>query len=423
MSLSQDEIRAAFATASSSLRFLFAEAEIDDQLQGALFQAGFTTIRLFSRIAEDAAELKGILKDDFGCDPATGLVNRVKAARLLSAWSTARDSASKEDEAKAESKLTSLPRPVGSTEYHAMRVAYEGVYGTLSNKYCPSRHFVGIKLEQVEENEPRVELLRDVTSRDDAEASFVGASVDDRGVVRVNRTSAPNSRRPRDPEELRLRHRVLGNAWFFTKFKHGQRAWLQDFSPSVLPAFSDYLLGKSVHGLRFRGYNGREEGPSWHTILSFEYEVRKWVYQQVVDKGVSLKSAFESAEENADLRDRFLVTPLALDSSARTSLSVGPSSSWLGEGKGRGQGGKGQWGNSGSKGKGGKKGKNRDSPYGKGKGRGKGSTPDGRQICYAFNDGSCQGNCGRVHVCLICLQNHAAKDHYSAKGSGKPTGS
>jgi len=60
------------------------------------------------------------------------------------------------------------------------------------------------------------------------------------------------------------------------------------------------------------------------------------------------------------------------------------------------------------------------------------STPDGRQICYKFNDlhGNCKGECNRVHVCAICLDpGHKATDpaHHSSsastgKGAGKSKG-
>ena len=37
-----------------------------------------------------------------------------------------------------------------------------------------------------------------------------------------------------------------------------------------------------------------------------------------------------------------------------------------------------------------------------------GTTPDGRQICFAFNNPSenCKGKCGRVHCCRKCFGEH-----------------
>ena len=38
----------------------------------------------------------------------------------------------------------------------------------------------------------------------------------------------------------------------------------------------------------------------------------------------------------------------------------------------------------------------------------KSKTPDGRLICYAFNNPreKCAGGCGKVHCCQICLEKH-----------------
>ena len=33
-------------------------------------------------------------------------------------------------------------------------------------------------------------------------------------------------------------------------------------------------------------------------------------------------------------------------------------------------------------------------------------TPDGREICYGYNKESCEGGCGRVHVCQLRLKSH-----------------
>ena len=387
-SLSPDEIKAALATASSSLRFLLCDSGLSDLTQARLFQAGFSDLRLFGRIAEDVDDLKVVLRDEFRLDHTTSLAARVEVARFIGAWQAARDQVSKEDEAKSDARLSRLPRPVPSSEYAAMRLAYEAAYDKLAVQFTPSKHFMGIKLEQVEDNEPRAEPLRDVTSRDDAESSFLGADVDERGVLRVKRASASGARPPRDPEELRTRHRVLGNAWLFCKFKHGTRAWLNDFSPDVLPTFSDYILGRHVNGLRVGNAGKGDTTPAWKLVLAFEYECRKWVYEQVLE-GISLKSAFRLVEKNADLRERFLVTPLALHPDNRANFAANPRiPDSRDHRKGRGKGSR----------KGDRKG-------GKGK---KGLTPDGKKICWGYNSTSgCQReNCSFLHVCNLCFGAH-----------------
>ena len=84
-----------------------------------------------------------------------------------------------------------------------------------------------------------------------------------------------------------------------------------------------------------------------------------------------------------------------------------------------------KWSRRGEKGE--KGGKGKDSKGGKGKGKqGKGEekgalrglqlawrTPDGKDICFAYNNQGCSGNCGRAHVCRVkgCYKDHPAIRH------------
>ena len=56
------------------------------------------------------------------------------------------------------------------------------------------------------------------------------------------------------------------------------------------------------------------------------------------------------------------------------------------------------------------KGKSKGKDKGKGKRRGHITTPDGKQICFAFNNQheKCTGSCDRAHVCRTCLGTHPA---------------
>ena len=122
---------AVLATASSSLRFLLCDSGLSDPTQVSLIQAGFSDLRLFGRIAEDVQEVKDLLKTEFGLDPTSSLAARVEVAKFIGAWQSARDQVAKEDEAKAEAKLSRLPRPVPTSDYAAMRQAYESAFEKL----------------------------------------------------------------------------------------------------------------------------------------------------------------------------------------------------------------------------------------------------------------------------------------------------
>ena len=78
------------------------------------------------------------------------------------------------------------------------------------------------------------------------------------------------------------------------------------------------------------------------------------------------------------------------------------------------------WKGSGTKGGKGKKGHKGDrGDKGKGKGKLKYRTLDDKAICFAYNNQgeSCDGQCGRAHVCRKCLGPHPM---FSCGSKGEP---
>ena len=160
---------------------------------------------------------------------------------------------------------------------------------------------------------------------------------------------------------------------------------------------------------------------------------------KLISKGLSFKDALDNATRDHSIRERHFVTPMAVSAIAAGSggsgnrgrdcsrsaphrggrggkprnerRDTGASGSW-------GSGASNSWGNKGSN-KGSNKGANKGRGKSRDKGKGKGHrlTPDGKQICFAFNNAheKCTGTCDRAHVCRTCLGGHPAyqctKDH------------
>ena len=411
--LTPDEQEAALKGAASDLKYILADSGVADELQAKFYHAGFTNLKVFSQMAEDQKDLRAVLKDEFKVDATKSLQERVQVATVMAAFGAVQEQIAKENEIRAEAKSARLPRPTGTLDHQSMKAAFEAAFGRrLTAAETPSRHFLGVRLEQVEENEPRVESLRDVSSKDDGEDDYMAANVDERGVVRFRRGQKETAM-PKNPEELRAKHKLIGNSWCFAKFKHTNREWLRAMEPSVLRDFSDWILGKHVAGLRAKQPSGVEMGPPWEQVLSFEYEARKRVYEWVREGEANLADAFKKVEKDANLKELYLVTPLTLGvreghDGKRSGGAWGGDEPWK----------RTRWGGGGGGPLGGP---------GGGKGGGKGGkglasrTPDGRLICFAFNkaEGACSGNCNMLHVCRVCLRKgHGMFQCRQAPGKG-----
>eukprot|EP00959_Pyramimonas_sp_CCMP1952_P420632 8810898-Pyramimonas_sp.AAC.1 len=64
-----------------------------------------------------------------------------------------------------------------------------------------------MKLEQIEQNEPRPESLMEVASKEDKEEDFLSTEVDNNNRLVVKKGAAAQLRIPQSPEELRVRLR------------------------------------------------------------------------------------------------------------------------------------------------------------------------------------------------------------------------
>ena len=131
---------------------------------------------------------------------------------------------------------------------------------------------------------------------------------------------------------------------------------------------------------------------SWSLVISYEHAVRSKA-MSLVRKGSTFADALRASWEDPLVKERFLNTPLALESLKRPSSAVGNDR---------------QEQRAPAKGKG--KGKNKSQGKNKDKFRVdcKAMAPDGRKICFKYNQkgATCAKKCPFTHVCGKCFENH-----------------
>ena len=158
----------------------------------------------------------------------------------------------------------------------------------------------------------------------------------------------------------------------------------------------------------------------WENVLHYDYEMRKFAYEKIVELKISMSEALKKATSDVETRQHHFIERLSLATRDRPAGQPwGTAGIMDGQGgKGDGKKGKKRKGR-GGKGDGKKGGKGKD---GKGDGIGKGKkgkkgakpklnrTPDGQPICFAYNRGEdwCPGNCGMLHACQYCLGHKCA---------------
>lgn len=230
--------------------------------------------------------------------------------------------------------------------------------------------------------------------------------IDAAGVVRIRRGKT-EVKDPADPEEFRRRLRTLGLAYYYARLKHPGRAYLKSAVPSLWQDYTDYMLGEHVRGLHALDHNGVSVSkPAWAQVLAYDWHVRRDMAKRL-NAGASFDEAIRKAWSDTVVRDLYFVTPLAVGGAAmrerpRRSHTPRRRAPKKPQNKGPGQGEKG-----GGKGKS----KRGNGLYAK--------TPDGRNICFAFNAEGCSKKCGMVHICRKCLGPHPM---FQCKGEGTQAG-
>ena len=398
----------------SDLLYILGECKTAIEQQYDIVLGGYSSLRAFSGIADNRAEVRIALTADFGLDvtaqPPAGAANRLALAALVSAWEIAKEQFSKENQLRAESKVLRITRPVATTDKAGMRRAVEGQWGKIPSREAPSTDYLSQKLEELEQNEPVASPLDEVTSQTDIESSNVTANLDLTGKVQILRKRA-KSTLPANPEEFRLRLRVERNMWLYMKAKFSNKPWLVGLTPGHWDTWTDYFLGHKVMLLDIPTAEGSRVSlhPPWQIIISYEFECRKKIIEFIMEEGMTMIDAMQRTIRDGELKEIGFTSPLALmnrgtkrsfpetERSDKAQAARGPKA----EGKGRKKGNK----------------KNKEHEGGKSKGKGKGKllskTPDGRKICYAFNSsaGCSNADCAFAHLCQrkACL----SPDHNS----------
>eukprot|EP00435_Cladocopium_sp_Y103_P026843 s3622_g6.t1 len=342
------------------------------------------------------AEVRAAVTGEIGLDHTAGNVERRSVALLLSAWETARTQQKANDESRAEARTTMVPRPVPANEYAMLREALETQLGRLKDFEVPSKSLVASKMDDVELNVPRVEDLRDVSSIEDGEADVLQGSLDaSTGIFRMKPARA-TVLMPKNPEELRLRHRRLAIAWEVVKTKHRNPVWLQGRLLDIYRQLSDHILGRHVAGLQLPG----GQTPQWETVLKYELEIRKRAYEAVRQGDEpTLEAALTKAMKDSEVMNLHFIIPVTTAAASSASSSSTPTARTASPAGSKG----------GSKGK--AKGGVRPAKKLHVK------TPDGRPLCFKFNNnGKCAAkNCNYVHQCQRCLGAHPKSSRNALK--------
>ncbi|CAE7267906.1 FCPC [Symbiodinium sp. CCMP2592] len=275
-----------------------------------------------------------------------------------------------------------------------MLKAVAAVHGQLGESETPSSEYLALKCEECEANEPQASTLDAITSKKNTLTTSIQSSLDASGRIHITQHKS-KSELPTTTEAYRKVLRVEAFTWLCMASRFKSKQWLQDLKLSDFDHFVNYILGEKVAQLTVPTSHQPADVPSlsppWEVVLAYEHRLRKQAFRLVNDQGYTLAGALASVISSAELKETYFTTPLAL------SIIERPRKWHKGKGKGK-DGGKTGKGGKGKDSKGGKNGKSPSDPALKGL-QLVWRTPEGRDICFAFNSQGCTNpSCERLHT-------------------------
>jgi len=398
---------------TSDLQYVWDDAEIPLALQYEMAQH-YKSLRVFTALGESSADVRTAVQADFNLDPARDPALRAQVAQVVAAWNAGKELYTKEKEIQAESKVLGVPRHLQHSERLAMLKAVEKVLGHLSDHETPSAEYLALKVEECENGECTAASLDEVSSKADRNTSALQTSLDSTGHVRITKTKS-KGRLPENTEEYRRLMKLEATTWLCMSSKFKSKHFLAGLKMEDFNRFVEFVLGEKVHGIKVP-VDGQQQPlrPPFALVLQFEHRLRREAFKLVNKGEKTLAEALEAVTKDAELKESYFTTPLALTNHdpARHGGQRSFNNTYDSK-KGK------------SKGFGKVRGKF-DKGKGKASGKSKGKhgdhhlvthSPDGREICFAFNSQGCPGRCGRLHICRIkgCYGEHAAREHDRCK--------
>jgi hypothetical protein len=419
--MTEEEIILEKAKLSVDLSFLFDKTQIPPEVQAKFAALGYTDITVFAQAEETGPLLREMVKKDIGLNPDTSADHRNAMARVVAAWKAAAKHTDRRDAEEAEQRVNDLPRTLKKGSHLELRRTFEKLYGELKEHKVPAPAYIEQKMEQVEDGELRAERLTEVLNRQDHKDEHGSLKIQSDGTVKLQKCRV-TGKMPSKPEELRKLFKIMGSCWEFTRLTFPAKSYLVDYTHNIWDDHVEWLLGDEIYENTILGASGEEiYRPSWQILLEYDYQVRQRACHEVNMNNMTLARALKSARAHGPTERKYFTLPVSLAAASQTKLtssSRGRSRSPRSErprdiatephahSKGKGQGRHDSKPNNNSGGKGGGK-QNSKSEKSNNRKFENATTPDGREKCFRYNKKTgCPGNCGRVHVCLMCNEPH-----------------
>ena len=149
-------------TANADFMHLMAGAKVPKEIQDKFVEAGVDSVKAFAAAFKDVDDLHKTIKKELSLDPEESLGARMKVAKVVVAWETAKGRSAKMVELEAEAESRKEPKHVPTQDHKAMKKAFEDKHWELTDGATPGQRFMEKRIDMIEKCEWKAEPLSEV---------------------------------------------------------------------------------------------------------------------------------------------------------------------------------------------------------------------------------------------------------------------
>ena len=116
------------AEMNAALIYLLEEKQVAAETIAKLKELGINTVSRLCLWVDDRKELRQVLKDDLGLDPALDRKFRIEQIAMVDAWESAKSRLDEQSKVDAEKRSAGLPLSMAKQDHKALRDTTIAVY-------------------------------------------------------------------------------------------------------------------------------------------------------------------------------------------------------------------------------------------------------------------------------------------------------
>ena len=307
-----------------SLDALLRCVNLCEQLITAFRVQEITDRELFVALDTSEESLRETCKEAFGIDTSKGFAHKRELGKIIKAGCNAKVHCDTKLKLDAVARSHGKPLSMLCADWEALRLTFKTKFVThLHDTVLPAQsYFEGFE-ERLANGQLRAEQLAQVVSVREQEEQgskkpdaqrHMSLHLDGQLTIQTKRRFL--SSMPANPEELRVKYKIMTHCWLLAQMRQPGRHLYSDFTRKTLIELlsgRNFLVDKSIG-------DNKVVRPDWSLCMGYELELRREAIKCTREQGMAIQEALWAAYHNDHHRLENISFFLRLSGSSQSSV-------------------------------------------------------------------------------------------------------